>query len=149
MLKTPKTKLQTPKNLQISSSNSAVSPRQLGFGAWNFSGAWCLGFGVCSSGKSEARNREYERPSLRLPPVAEEPRLHRRGRAHAGPGHWREHRYLQCRQRGVAAPVALRGIRSAGLVERTQPELSDHVSLLRELHRLAGAADGLRADRRL
>src|SRR6266511_3854025 len=59
-MKTPKTKLQTPKKLQISSSNSAVSLRHLGFGAWNFSGAWCLGFGVGSSGQSKARNREYE-----------------------------------------------------------------------------------------
>jgi len=47
-MKTPKTKLQTPKKLQISSSNSAVSLRHLGFGAWDFSGAWCLGFGVWS-----------------------------------------------------------------------------------------------------
>ena len=48
-MKTPNTKLQTPKKLQISSSNSAVSMRHLGFGAWNFSGAWCLGFGGGSS----------------------------------------------------------------------------------------------------
>src|SRR6266705_2583072 len=47
-MKTPRNKLQTPKNLQISSSKSAVSLSHLGFGAWNFSGAWCLGFGVSS-----------------------------------------------------------------------------------------------------
>src|SRR6266566_9601527 len=102
-----------------------------------------------SSASSRRLLPNYERFEIRLPPVAEEPRLHRRGGAHAGPGHWREHRYLQRRQRGIAAPVALRAIRSAGLVERTQPELSNHVSLLPELHRLAGAADRFRADRRL
>ena len=33
----------------------------------------------------------HERFEIRLPPVAEEPRLHRRGRAHAGAGHRSEH----------------------------------------------------------
>jgi len=45
-MKTPNTKLQTPEKLQISSSNMTVSQRHLGFGAWIFSGAWCLVFGV-------------------------------------------------------------------------------------------------------
>jgi len=45
-MKTPKTKLQTPKKLQIPSSNMAVSRRSLGFAAWDFFGAWCLGFGI-------------------------------------------------------------------------------------------------------
>src|SRR6266536_1962650 len=44
-MKAASTKLQTPKKSQISSSPAA---RQcvLGIGAWDFSGAWCLGFGV-------------------------------------------------------------------------------------------------------
>jgi hypothetical protein len=48
-MKTPKTKLQTPKKLQIPKSNTAASLRHFGFGAWNFFGAWCLGFGVSFS----------------------------------------------------------------------------------------------------
>src|SRR5205823_8980253 len=102
-----------------------------------------------SSASSRRLPPNYERFEIRLPPVAEEPRLHRRGRAHARAWHWGHHCNLNRGQRGLVTLLALRGIRSAGLVARTQPELSDYVSLLPELHRLAGAADGLRADRRL
>jgi len=45
-LKAPNTKLQTPENLQIPSSKTITGQASVGFGAWTFSGAWCLGFGV-------------------------------------------------------------------------------------------------------
>jgi len=45
-MKTPNTEIQTPEKLQISSSNTTAPLRHLGFGAWDFSAAWCLGFGV-------------------------------------------------------------------------------------------------------
>jgi hypothetical protein len=51
-MKTPNPKLQTPENLQTPSFNTPVSQRHLGFGAWIFSGAWCLVFGVSPSRKS-------------------------------------------------------------------------------------------------
>ncbi|PYJ61896.1 MAG: hypothetical protein DME24_05380 [Verrucomicrobia bacterium] len=38
-------KLQIPKKLQVPSSNIAVARRRLGFAAWDFFGAWGLGFG--------------------------------------------------------------------------------------------------------
>src|SRR5438034_7730027 len=45
-MKTPKTKLQTPEKFQITSSKSATSRAELGFGAWYFFGVWILKFGV-------------------------------------------------------------------------------------------------------
>jgi hypothetical protein len=48
-MKTPKTKLQTPEKLQIPNSKAACLQQVLGFGAWTFSGAWGLGFGVSIS----------------------------------------------------------------------------------------------------
>jgi hypothetical protein len=45
-MKAPNTKLQIPRKLQISSSNTLPGRRSLEFGAWDFSGAWCLGFGA-------------------------------------------------------------------------------------------------------
>src|SRR5580765_7372363 len=46
-MKSPNTKIQTPENLQNSNSKlrRARLIRCLGFGAWIFSGAWCLVFG--------------------------------------------------------------------------------------------------------
>jgi hypothetical protein len=49
-LKTPNTKLQTPEKLQIPSPNAARLLQVLQLEAWDFSGAWSLGFGVWSSG---------------------------------------------------------------------------------------------------
>jgi len=51
-MKTQKTKLQTPKKLQIQSSKPAKMPQVLEFEVWDFSGAWCLGFGVLRSRQS-------------------------------------------------------------------------------------------------
>jgi hypothetical protein len=48
-MKTPNTKSQTPKKLQFPSSNTPVLQRDLGFGAWIFSGAWSLVFGLLST----------------------------------------------------------------------------------------------------
>src|SRR5881392_2171739 len=61
------------------------------------------------SGMNLPLSSPYERPQIRLPPVAEEPRLHRRGRAHARAGHRGEHGDLQRGQRSVAAPTAVSG----------------------------------------
>src|SRR5437660_12480306 len=44
-MKAPKTKLQTPKNFQSPSSKAASLRPILEFEAWDFSVAWCLGFG--------------------------------------------------------------------------------------------------------
>src|SRR3989442_15411483 len=55
----------------------------------------------------------YEQPQIRLPPTAEEPRLHRRGRAHARARHRGHDGDLQrglCRR---VASVAVPGIRAA------------------------------------
>ena len=54
-LKTPNTKIQTPEKLQISSSNTTAPLLNLGFGAWDFSGVWCWGFGVVSWTFSKTR----------------------------------------------------------------------------------------------
>ncbi|TMP97825.1 MAG: hypothetical protein E6L09_12615 [Verrucomicrobia bacterium] len=54
-MKTPNTKIQTPEKLQISSSNTTAPLLNLGLGAWDFSGVWCLGFGVFSWTFSKTR----------------------------------------------------------------------------------------------
>jgi len=46
MMKTPKTKLQTPEKFQITSSKAAAAEAEWGFGAWDFLGFWSLVFGV-------------------------------------------------------------------------------------------------------
>jgi hypothetical protein len=43
---TPNIKLQTPEKLQCSSSKPPTSLEELGFGHWDFFGAWSLVFGV-------------------------------------------------------------------------------------------------------
>ena len=48
-------------------------------------------------------------PPLRPPPIAEEPRLHRRGRAHARARHRGLHGHVQRRSRGLAATVTVSG----------------------------------------
>src|SRR5207249_1989838 len=53
---------------------------------------WSLHNGEHSTTKVDA-----ERPSLRLPPIAEEPRVHRRGVADARPGHRSQHGDVQFR----------------------------------------------------
>src|SRR5439155_12875535 len=45
-IKAPNTKLQTPKKSQAPNPNSAPDAAALELGIWNFSGVWCLGFGV-------------------------------------------------------------------------------------------------------
>jgi len=47
-IKVPRTKLQTPEKIQIPNSKAARQ-QPLEFEVWNFSGAWCLGFGVSSA----------------------------------------------------------------------------------------------------
>jgi hypothetical protein len=41
--------MKTPKKLQVPSSKSASLRQVLEFEDWDFSGAWCLGFGVLQS----------------------------------------------------------------------------------------------------
>src|SRR5439155_24289427 len=48
---TPNTNHQTPKKLQVPSSKAASERQVLEFKAWDFSGAWCLGFGVSFKGE--------------------------------------------------------------------------------------------------
>src|SRR6266511_3293976 len=48
-IKAPNSKLQTPKKLQVPSSKAASLRQVLEFEVWDFSGAWCLGFGVSFS----------------------------------------------------------------------------------------------------
>jgi hypothetical protein len=50
--KNRKTKPQTPEKIQISNSNAMAQQRLLGLGAWDFSGAWCLEFGVSTHRQS-------------------------------------------------------------------------------------------------
>jgi hypothetical protein len=47
-LKTPNTKIQAPKKLQFPSANRTPRQPLLELGAWDFPGAWRLGFGVFS-----------------------------------------------------------------------------------------------------
>ena len=63
-----------------------------------------------------------ERPSLRFSPTPQKPRFHRRGRAHARPGHRGEHRDLQRRERRVAPPSALSRSGPARAHRFPQPE---------------------------
>src|SRR5437773_5274824 len=51
--------------------------------------------------------RSNERSQIRLPPIAEEPRLHRRGRAHARAGHRGEYSHLQRSQRSRSPAASL------------------------------------------
>ena len=53
-MKTRNTKLQTPKKFQISSSKAMAQQQLLGLGAWDFSGAWRLEFGVSPAGLSDS-----------------------------------------------------------------------------------------------
>src|SRR5207247_1853479 len=48
-IKAPNTKLETTKKLQVPSSKAASLRQVLEFEVWNFSGAWCLGFGISFS----------------------------------------------------------------------------------------------------
>jgi hypothetical protein len=45
-MKAPRTKLQKPEKLQIPSPKGARLSQVLELRAWDFSGAWCLGFGA-------------------------------------------------------------------------------------------------------
>jgi hypothetical protein len=59
-MKVPNSKFQTPKKLQIPSSNTQTGQRSLEFGAWGFSGAWCLGFGVSSHRQTSIAQGQYD-----------------------------------------------------------------------------------------
>src|SRR4030095_5060377 len=53
-MKTRKTKSQMLKKFQISSSKAMAQQQRLGLGAWDFSGAWRLEFGVSPAGLSHS-----------------------------------------------------------------------------------------------
>ena len=52
-MKTSKTELRTPKKLQVQSSKAASLLQVLESEVWDFSGAWCLGFGVLPTKRKE------------------------------------------------------------------------------------------------
>src|SRR5438094_10137885 len=64
--------------------------------------------------------RTYERPQIRLPPTAEESRLHRRGRAHARARHRGEYRQRSSARRspGSNSAVAVCFTRNSPLAMR-------------------------------
>src|SRR5207247_11076748 len=68
-------------------------------------GIWDLELGLTTDYLQRTTN--HGRPPLRLPPVAEEPLLHRRRRAHARAWHRGEHGDVQRHQRDpfAASPV--------------------------------------------
>src|SRR5439155_1072902 len=49
-MKAPSSNIQTPKKLQISSSNGLIRQRVLDLGAWDLFGTWSLGFGILALG---------------------------------------------------------------------------------------------------
>src|ERR1041385_1271776 len=133
----PMAKLQFPKKLQCPMSKSACAAS----GPWVFVlknyldiGNWALGL------RQSPLKTHYERPEIRLSPVAEEPRLRRRGRAHPRAGHRCEHGDLQRRQRRAAAASAIQGAGAARVRLREVEGHGLHVRVLSELPGLAAPA---------
>jgi hypothetical protein len=50
-MKAPRTKLQTPEKLQVQTSKAAFVRQALDLETWDFSGAWCLGFGASAGSR--------------------------------------------------------------------------------------------------
>jgi len=50
-MKTPKTKIQTPKKSQSPKPNTSRNVSALEFELWSFSGVWSLAFGVLPPGQ--------------------------------------------------------------------------------------------------
>src|SRR6185503_6804303 len=106
-LRPRRSEAKTGKHQRSSNSQTTNSGERGASNLWNFGfgiylefGFWFLVFRPLVNRKSR-----YERSSLRLPPIAEEPRVHRRGRAHARTRHRGEHGDLQ-RSRRHAIEVA-------------------------------------------
>src|SRR5881396_3690199 len=78
----------------------------------------------------------HERFQIRLPPIAEEPRLHGRGRAHARAGHRGEHGHLYRRQCRLAESAALSRARACR--DDLDGQLSDESRLSRTAAHAAG-----------
>src|SRR5439155_15239942 len=87
----------------------------------------------------------YERFEIRLPPVAEEPRLHCRRCAHARPRHRGEHRDLQPNQRIVAPAAAGEGAEEADGAgsDRSPRRLFESEYSVSDLSRLPRAKPGV------
>src|SRR5438309_11771599 len=81
---------------------------------------------------SRRQLQNYERPQIRLPPVAEKPRLHRRGGADARARDRGEHDDFQRRQRRAVTSLAVRRGRAAGVAkEDGKATIKSKVSLQR------------------
>src|SRR3989442_1211514 len=107
------------------------------FGSWDLGFIWSLELGIWSFGLPLTTDNgplktNDERPSLRLPPIVEDPVLHRRGRAHLRAGHRGEHRDFQRCERGTASTTADSRAGSGG------PSLGD---LARRRHSAGGLAE--------
>src|SRR6266550_4113547 len=142
-MKTPRTKLQAPEKVQISRCNTLAGRPSFEFGDWDFFGAECLGFEICHLVN---RKSENERPSLRLPPTAEEPGLHRRGRAHARAGRRNEHGHVQRAQCVVASRSALSEFRTTRARLPHVTAIAKLAALGRQFPRSSRAKQRLRAD---
>ena len=69
-MKAPRTKLQTPGNLQIPSPQGPKAARLsqvLELEAWDFPGAWCLGFGASSNRMKAPRTKPQTPKKLQIP----------------------------------------------------------------------------------
>src|SRR5205814_4486453 len=92
--KVPNPKEAAIPNLQYKDCAARIGTLGLGF-------LWSLVLGIWEFGFPLTAGKRNERPQIRLPPTAEEPGLHRRGRANARAGHRREHHRVQLDSRGV------------------------------------------------
>ena|SRR5438876_4809469 len=102
-----------PKEFPIPKLQTSASVADSMFGIWGLGFIWSLELGIWSFGlpltaDNLPRTTNDERSSLRLPPTAEVPRSHRRGRAHARARHRWQQRHLQRRRCGTDSSTALR-----------------------------------------
>src|SRR5438445_251634 len=94
-------------------SKAAGDGRLVGISGFGLLSDFVIRISSLSRASSYPLLLNYERFEIRLPPTAEEPRLHRRGRAHARARHRGHDGDLQrglCRR---VASVAVPGIRAA------------------------------------
>src|SRR6266513_1374515 len=147
----PNTGMKTPNTKHQRSSKFKAPRRRTCRIFWNLRlgislalGVWALGiWPATDKGPRTTDNRQlttnHERFEIRHPPIAEEPRLQRRGGAHAGARHRGEHRHLQRRQRGAASAVSFQesGPARVDLGEQSLEKCSDQSRVSRQSHGLA------------
>src|SRR5713101_7788250 len=110
MNESSKNQAPNPKETPIIKLQTPASAVDSVFGIWGLGFIWSLELGIWSFGLPLTTN--HERPQIRLSPIAEEPRLHRRGRAHARARHRGEHSDLQRRQCCPVASTVVPGARA-------------------------------------